>query len=434
MAASEASARLSTEAEFYTWTFPGAPIRIHLHLGVVEKLGVEISRASQSNKVEVGGILYGTADPAGTPSIEIKDFSPFPCEHVAGETFVLSESERREFDETLAARRATRPDELSVVGYYRSHIGDDFSLRSEDVAIAESILHDATDVFLLVKPLSDGSASAGFFFWDQGRLDPEFTFLEFPFDACQLTDLRVQPVSGSSGEFLGESDPEKLPVPMASTVATPLPAPPPHGQRHKLMWSSAFAMLAMAVGALGFQAYRSWAPASAISEQGAPALALDVERQGKDLRVSWNRNSWMVSRATSGVLSIHDGAAQGKELNLDQEQLRNGSVLYSPASNAVRFRFEVTTPHDGKTSETFLALSAASLDPDGAIPSKGLVADAAFHPAQPPAISQKHPAASGSRNRQRRARGHSKASVRRRKPRLASRKKTLHRSGTAKAS
>jgi hypothetical protein len=59
---------------------------------------------------------------------------------------------------------------------------------------------------------------------------------------------------------------------------------------------------------------------------------------------------------------------QQQELQLDREQLRNGSVLYTPANSTVRFRLEVTSPSNGKTSETVLALTATRPDAEAAVP------------------------------------------------------------------
>jgi hypothetical protein len=389
MAAFEESAAEPTIAapEFYTWTFPGAPVRIHLHLNVVESLGREVRRAFESvpsHSVEIGGILYGTADFAASPIIEIKDFEPFLCEYRPDHRFILSDADQRKLEKVLAARRADGSDALSVVGYYRSQINEGLNLREEDVAIAQSNFYDPANVFLLVKPSSDGTSSAGFFFWDKGRIDSEFTYLEFPFEARQLSALRAKPIAPVIAERLAEPE---MPVRTAAfavpasippkfDTAEPLPRPGPRST--SLLWRALFVVLMIALGALGYQAYLAWMPsqsaATAPVESDAPALALQVERRGADLRVSWNRSSRTVTQATSAVLSIKDGETQQQELRLDLEQLRNGSVFYTPANSAVRFRLEVTTPGDVKTSETVLALTAARPD-----------AKAALAEAQPPA-------------------------------------------------
>ena len=371
--------------EFYTWTFPGAPVRIHLHLNLVESLGREVRRAFESvpsHSVEIGGILYGSADFAASRVVEIKDFEPFLSEYRADHRFILSDGDRRKLDRLLAARRADGPEALAVVGYYRSHIGDGLSLREEDVAVAQGHFFDPANVFLLVKPSADGSASAGFFFWDNGRIDPDFTYLEFPFDARQLTGPHVRPTPRSSTQELARlSEPEAHAEPAA---LPPTPEPPaeyeaerPRGARSFSAWHAAlFALVMIVLGALGYQGYLAWGPqqsgTSVPNATDSPALALEVERRGADLRVSWNRTSPAIVHAAAGSLSIIDGESQQQELHLDAEQLHSGSVTYTPANATVKFRLEVTRPGGSKTSESVLALTAArSASPASSQPASG---------------------------------------------------------------
>ncbi len=376
----ESAAPPSTSAQdFYTWTFPGAPVRIHLLLNVVDSLAREVRRAFDSvpsHSVEIGGILYGTADFTASPVIEIKDFEPFLCEYRADHKFILSDGDRRKLDRLLGARRADGPEALAVVGYYRSHIGEGLALRQEDVAVAQAHFFDPANVFLLVKPSPDGSASAGFFFWDKGRIDSDFTFLEFPFDPRQLTGVRVKPTLRTERAALPAAVPLPEPPPPAAPPAfetpaenirapfEPAPEERPRPARGLTAWRIALLAVLMAVlGALGYQGYLAWAPhfssARNAAPSDAPALALQVERKGSDLRVSWNRTSPAIMQATDGVLSIHDGDAQQQELHLDAEQLHSGSVTYTPANASVQFRLEVTGPGNSKASETVLALTAA---------------------------------------------------------------------------
>jgi len=376
MATFEESAAPTVSAqEFYTWTFPGAPVRIHLHLNVVESLGREIRRAFESvpsHSVEIGGILYGMADFAASRTVEIKDFEPLLCEYRADHKFILSESDRRKLDRLLAARRADGDGALSVVGYYRAHIGEGLGLRADDLAVAQSHFFDPANVFLLVKPAADGSATAGFFFWDNGRIDSEFTFLEFPFDSRQLTGLRAASAAQASmpsivqaeqsvepqtqPEYAPPTPPEEYYTPLDQDRLRPQPA-----KRKLSAWRVVLLTLVMfALGAAGYQGYLAWMPQRADQPASdAPALSLQVERKGSDLRVNWNRNAPAVRLAVSGVLTIRDGDAQQQDLQLDTEQLRSGSVTYTPANSPVRFRLEITGPNNTRSSETVLALMAA---------------------------------------------------------------------------
>jgi len=351
--------------DFYTWTFPGAPVRIHLHLNVVERLNREVRRAFESvpsHSVEIGGFLLGTADFFASPIIEIKDFEPFLSEYRGDHKFILSEPDRRKLEKLLGADRPVRADGLTVVGYYRSHIGEGLGLRPEDLAVAQTHFLDPASVFLLIKPAIDGSVNAGFFFWDNGHIDADFTFLEFPFDERQLSGARVRPTRPLPQETKA---PAELPEPEIPPFSDPLAPGDPARDSHRRnplrgLWYTLFTLLMIALGAIGYQAYNRWstaAPVPVVSD--APQLALQVERRGNDLRVSWNRTAPTILQARQAVLSIRDGESQRQELRLDLDQLRNGSVLYTPSNSNVQFGLEVTGPDNAKTTETVLALTAA---------------------------------------------------------------------------
>lgn len=340
-----------------------------MHLSVVERLAPEVKRAFDvvpAHSVEIGGLLLGTADFKSSPVVEIKDFVPFLGEYRIDHKFILSDADQRKLEKTLAAIRAERADGLTVVGYYRSHIGAGLNLNESDLALAEAHFFDPADVFLLVKPSTDGSSTAGFFFWDNGRIDSEFTFLEFPFEARLLTGARVKPTIISRAPAPAAFPPPEIRPHLDAPPAAGDEIEPPVRERRAAskppwLWYPLFTVLMIALGAVGYQAILKWAgPASgeATVASDAPALALRVERKDNDLRVSWNKKATAVIQAKEAALSIHDGDAQQQELRLNIEQLRNGSVLYTPANASVQFRLEVTANDNTKTSESVLALTA----------------------------------------------------------------------------
>ena len=72
------------------------------------------------------------------------------------------------------------------------------------------------------------------------------------------------------------------------------------------------------------------------------SLHMTVTPTGDSLHVRWDRDAGPIHSQAKGVLVISDGGAQ-KLVQLDADQLRNGSILYRRASNDVRFRLEVQT-------------------------------------------------------------------------------------------
>jgi hypothetical protein len=75
-------------------------------------------------------------------------------------------------------------------------------------------------------------------------------------------------------------------------------------------------------------------------------------------RASRNRSITSITRSKAGLLSIKDGNSLPQQLYIDADQLRTGSVLYSPASNQVQFQLEIRQPDGQNVSESVVALSA----------------------------------------------------------------------------
>jgi TonB family protein len=350
-------------SDFYTWTFPGAPVRIHLRLSVVERLSSEVKRGfgAASPNVEIGGLLIGTVD-LQAHSVTIEDYEPFLSEQRSDHRFVISASAGSKLEMTLRRHRAKPYSRVSVVGYYRSHIGDGLGLSEADLALAHACFRDPANVFLLIKPSTEGSATAGFFFWEHGHIVSEFSFLEFPFDRCELAGAWIKPYGISASQILdaAQTDGERAfdeVLPAAVPLAAEESAPAERHNTLRSLRSPLFAALLLAPVVLvypAYVAYTTWA-AWWTSAPNVRALALQVERHEDKLQVSWNRDSQAVKRASKGLLSIRDGDSPPRELALDGEQLRNGSVMYGPADDRVEVRLEVTGQDVTSTSETILA-------------------------------------------------------------------------------
>jgi len=72
------------------------------------------------------------------------------------------------------------------------------------------------------------------------------------------------------------------------------------------------------------------------------SLHMSVKPVGDSLHVRWGREAGPLHDQARGSLIISDAGAQ-KVVQLDADQLRNGSVVYRRARNDVRFRLEVQT-------------------------------------------------------------------------------------------
>ena len=97
---------------------------------------------------------------------------------------------------------------------------------------------------------------------------------------------------------------------------------------------------------------------STISETpGGTLLGLRVERRSADLRLRWNRDA--AANATRGRLTITDGLLH-KQLDLDINELRNGSIVYTPKTDDVFLGLEIETAGSSTpTSESLRVVGSA---------------------------------------------------------------------------
>jgi outer membrane biosynthesis protein TonB len=102
------------------------------------------------------------------------------------------------------------------------------------------------------------------------------------------------------------------------------------------------------VAALSSIAYRSLAT-GVQDEKGG--IGLNVQRDGKDLVMTWDPNAPAVQGARAGILSIVDGDYK-RSMPLDPGQLRRGQVLYSPDSSDVLFQLQLVTAGNRRRTES----------------------------------------------------------------------------------
>jgi hypothetical protein len=356
------AAKLATYApapapEHYVWWFPGSPVKVHLELGVAQRLK---NRLDQAAGAPQQGFLFGRALDGIT---EILDFDPLANGNLTDVLAALPEDRKG-----------------ALVGYYRTEPGENLRLNSNDLTLAAGYFAKPHQVFLLIQPGAFGAPNAAFFFHKNDHSMADFPFLEFPLDPNLLAMEERDRLSRSRSAVSVQHPPLALPEPepvalvpaTQPVLSTALIEKPRRSLRKSVAWVAFGGFLGASAVALGTPSVRersarlwsAWsaavkaAPPTAPTVSALATLGLVAQRQASDVQLTWNRESSPIAAATSGVLSIEDGAAR-REIPLSASQIHSGSVLYSPASGEVTMQLTVTTPAGPVSESVLVVLSSA---------------------------------------------------------------------------
>ena len=337
----------------YVWSFPGSPIKVRLDLEVVKRMQGQFGRSAACPAK--WGLLTGAIDGQTT---RITGFR------------ALAKGDAEEIDQAIAAL-AGKPGEHLLAGYYRTQSEEGLRLNEGDLSLARTFFRDPHHVVLLIQPLEAAPPNASFFFWDRGRMTGDFAFLEFPFDWALLANAERRRLEATQVRALPdavETAPVERPTPPVP-VPVPVRVRQPGGVRKAAVWTLVAACLAVAA-AMGIWLFPqasarflnrastaafSTPPAQPSSLPEQPSMGFAAERQNGDLKLTWRRDSAVIRSATSGVLSIEDGASR-RELRLMADQVRGGSILYSPLSDQVQMQLTVSAP-DATATESVIVIN-----------------------------------------------------------------------------
>ena len=348
-------------AEYYHWEETGRGLRIYMHSGMADRLQAAILHSAR----EVGGILLGRVEENGSQAIAfIDDFLPVECAYHGGPLYGLSDEDTVNLEAALlriALAGCESPNAPGILGYYRSHLRDGLSLSPADLSAIESYFQSPASVFLVVKTVAGNQAcTAGFFFWEDGAIQSEFSSLEVALGRTAepvVPELPEPLPDALNPDALSDDLPGDL-AELFRTTAPPEPAAVP-GKPPRvwggLLFRAATILIATAALVISVVTYLG---APRPPRQGAAApisvasmLGLQVDRNPPDVLVVWNRNAREIVAARRATLSIQDGKVQ-RNLDLDKTQLAGGSYLYTPAGDDILFRLEVYGADGGSVSQS----------------------------------------------------------------------------------
>lgn len=232
-------------ADYYRWVEPDRGIRIYINFETAERLQVQVLRGLDSNGgVEVGGILLGRTElDEGRITAVIEDFERVPCAYSNGPLYRATGADAARFEAALERYKSETSSGLSVIGYYRSHKRDDLYLSADDLTLIQRAFPGTDNVFLLIKPLSMRACTGGFFFWDDGNIQSEFT-LEVPFAPVRSPSLAPSGTDAIDDLLL----PDRLDLSENLTTIPPGLSPEPGLPHHNGWHGRTRDLLAVALG------------------------------------------------------------------------------------------------------------------------------------------------------------------------------------------
>jgi TonB family protein len=153
--------------------------------------------------------------------------------------------------------------------------------------------------------------------------------------------------------------PQEKPAPAVPAAEVAAPATPGL-LANRWLW---VALIVLLLG--GAAVYKFVFMPKPVEQAQTDPLSLKVDRSAGQLLLSWNRNASAIQTASRAVLTISDGDHR-EDVDLDLGTLRNGNISYSPMTNDVGFRLEVTDVKGGKSvSESMRVLAGR---PSPAVP------------------------------------------------------------------
>ena len=276
-----------------------APVGVNLFLDVARKLDDEAEWALTSNPTgaaEVAGLLLGNPGPI----IEISDCEPVLLMQKQDHAYALNGPGSLEFKRMMAAFGA--PDsQRRAVGFYRSHIGDIVEPEEEDVRLIRTCFGDTPHVVLLMNRGVSGPRRARLFLEDQSN------------GLCELrreanVSREIEPSNDEADHIPKELVRSDSSIPETTKVEEISPTSHSRSFRVVFLWVvqvlAACFVAYMILKGLGrartSQLSGSAGHESASSGSSQAGLALRVEWQGKNLRLSWDRKMPALSEAKGG--------------------------------------------------------------------------------------------------------------------------------------
>src|SRR5580765_2311223 len=201
----------TSKSNGYLWEVPQKPVAVRIPFNVMDRLereAVEAFRSLSSRGSEIGGLLMGDVTPGSPMVVSIADYELISCDYARGPLYRLAEADMERFQRAMDKLKGG-PGQ-TVAGFFRSHTRKGITLDADDLAFYEACFREAHHIGLLIRPFATKASTAGIFIWENGKINGDASYLEFPFRSSEL--------GGKSGDT-------QAPEPKSAAPAQPAPPP-----------------------------------------------------------------------------------------------------------------------------------------------------------------------------------------------------------------
>jgi hypothetical protein len=337
---------------FYVWRASDG-FAIHLSLKVVRQLTAQISRAgNESQPSAMRGILLGRTMDTPIRATVIEDFKLIPA---STDPAAQAASDDALFE--TACRMVEGGTEQRVLGFFCAQRDGTLNMGPRDLDAFSRLFCETGNVALLIQTPRRGESDAALFYWEQGGAHPRDFGFGFPFEADQLAS--GHPGWRFANPFV-QTEPGTKAAPASMPEVTQATDAPASSSGERIRWSRlapTAVLVLISIGALQLAtSSRNTTSASTLSSeaqaaQPETALGLRVTSRPHQLEIRWNRESSTIAASDQGVMRITE-AGTTEAVPFDQDQLHDGYVAYTPKTNDVNIRLEVTGKDGSTTSES----------------------------------------------------------------------------------
>lgn len=212
---------------YYIWEVPGKPVAIHLSHEAIDSILGEATRLPEGapSDAEAGGLLLGVAETTDRLLVRIEDVLPLAIRYTFGPSYLLAEEDQANLRAALEQWGPAPGRSIYAVGFFRTHRRSGLGLTQDDLWLFENYFSAEYNVAMLIKPRPVRSSLAGFFFWEQGEIRSESSYLEFPIRPRRLVHQPEPPPPAPPVAV--EPEPPFPPAPPLPPPPVSPPPPPP---------------------------------------------------------------------------------------------------------------------------------------------------------------------------------------------------------------